>query len=188
MSTIFHHPRKCARHDFSRAACLGAAACIGLAQHAIDARAQAYPSKPIRVVVPFSAGGGTDIVARAVTAKMAEALGQPMPVENRVGANGNIAHEFTARAAPDGYTIMMASSALAINPSVYRRLAYDPAKDFAPVSLVTMIPFVLVVHPSVPAHSVKALIALGQSRPGTLVFASSGVGNATHLSLSLIHI
>lgn len=149
------------------------------------ARGQPYPNKPIRVIVPFSAGGGTDIVTRAVAAKMSEALGQAMPVENRVGANGNIAHETTARAAPDGYTILMASSALTINPSVYRKLAYDPVKDFTPISLVTLIPFVLVVHPSVPARSVKELIALGHARPGSLVFASSGVGNATHLSMEL---
>jgi len=173
-------PARAARRNVF-AACAGGALLLA----AVAAQAQGYPAKSVRLIVPFSAGGGTDIVARTMAVRMGEGLGQTVVVDNRAGANSNIGLELAARSAPDGYTLIMTSSSLAINPSVYRRLAFDPVKDFAPVSLATLIPFVLVVHPSLPVRSVRELIALGKARAGQLTFASSGTGNATHLSMEL---
>jgi tripartite-type tricarboxylate transporter receptor subunit TctC len=161
-----------------------AAACLAAAAAGLAA-AQSYPVKSVRMIVPFSAGGGTDIVARTIALRMGESLGQSVVVDNRAGANSNIGLELAARAVPDGYTLIMTSSAMAINPSVYRKLAFDPVKDFAPVTLATLIPFVLVVHPSLPVKSVRELVTLGRARAGQLTFASSGTGNATHLSMEL---
>ena len=122
------------------------------------AHAQVYPHKPVRMIVPFAPGGGTDIVARAIALRVGESLRQPFVVENRTGANGNIGMELAAKAQPDGYTLSFTSSALAINPSLYKKLGYDPVKDFAPITLATLIPFILVTHPSVPVSSVRELI------------------------------
>ena len=149
------------------------------------AHAQPYPHKPVRMIVPFAAGGGTDIVARAIALKLGEAFGQPVVVENRAGANANIGMDLAARAQPDGYTLSFTSSALAINPSLYKKLSYDPVKDFAPITLATLIPFILVTHPSVPVNSVRELVAYAADRPRQLSYASSGMGNATHLSMAL---
>ena len=149
------------------------------------AHAQVYPHKPVRMIVPFAPGGGTDIVARAIALRVGESLRQPFVVENRTGANGNIGMELAAKAQPDGYTLSFTSSALAINPSLYKKLGYDPVKDFAPVTLATLIPFILVTHPSVPVSSVRELITYATARPRQLSYASSGTGNATHLSMAL---
>ncbi len=149
------------------------------------AHAQPYPHKPVRMIVPFAAGGGTDIVARAIALKLGEAFGQPVVVENRAGANANIGMDLAAKAQPDGYTLSFTSSALAINPSLYKKLSYDPVKDFAPITLATLIPFILVTHPSVPVNSVRELVAYAADRPRQLSYASSGMGNATHLSMAL---
>lgn len=147
------------------------------------ASAQAYPDKPIRMVVPFPAGGTTDILARAVAQKLSESLGQQMIVDNKPGAGGNIGAQEVARAAPDGYTLVMGTVGThAINPSLYKKLPYDHLKDFAPVSLVASVPNLLVVHPSVPVNSVKELIAYVKANPGKLNFASSGNGTSIHLS------
>jgi tripartite-type tricarboxylate transporter receptor subunit TctC len=157
-----------------------AASLAGLAP---AAHAQAYPSKPIRIIVPYPAGGTSDILARSIGQKLSESLEQPVVVENKPGANGNVGAEFVARAAPDGYTLLLADiGALAISPSVYPKLPFDPAKDFAPVTMVAYSPHILVVHPSVPAASVKELVALAKSKPGKLNFAISGVGGAPHLA------
>lgn len=148
-------------------------------------QAQSYPARPIRMVVPFAPGGGTDIVARAVAQKVGESLRQAIVVDNRTGANANIGTESVAKSPPDGYTILMTSSALAINPSLYKGLGYDVVRDFAPITLATLIPFILVVTPTLPVASVKQLVALARARPGQLVYSSAGTGNATHLSMAL---
>lgn len=144
--------------------------------------AQAYPAKPVRMVVPFPAGGATDIVGRLVAQKLTEAWGQQVVVDNRSGAGGTIGSDVVAKSAPDGYTILVATSSThAIAPSVYSRLAYDPVRDFAPVTLLVSATILLAVHPSVPAKSVQALIALGKRQPQALSFASSGNGGISHL-------
>jgi tripartite-type tricarboxylate transporter receptor subunit TctC len=150
------------------------------------AHAQAYPAKSIRMIVPFAAGGGTDIVARAVAQKIGEAFGQSVVVDNKAGANGNIGMELAAKAPPDGYTIIMTSSALAINRSMYKGMGYDAVNDFAPVSLATLIPFILVVNSTLPVNSVRQLVALARARKKELSYASSGTGNATHLAMALL--
>jgi tripartite-type tricarboxylate transporter receptor subunit TctC len=163
-----------------------AAMALGLA--ADGAQAQTYPSKPIRMVVPFTPGGTTDILARTVGQKMGEAWGQPVVVDNRPGAGGNIGSELVAKSAPDGYTLLMGTiSTHAINASLYKRLPFDPTRDFAPVSRVGTLPNILIVHPSVPVKSVKELIELAKSKPGDLNFASSGVGTSLHLSGELFN-
>jgi tripartite-type tricarboxylate transporter receptor subunit TctC len=142
-----------------------------------------YPSKPVRFIVPFPAGGPLDIVARSIGQDLNKAWGQPVLVDNRPGAGGNIGADMVAKAPPDGYTILMgAVSTHAINVWLYKRLPYDPLKDFAPVTLVTSVPNVLVVHPSVPARNVRELIALAKARKGELNFASGSTGSAGHLA------
>ncbi|MDB5809573.1 MAG: hypothetical protein JWN94_1695 [Betaproteobacteria bacterium] len=145
--------------------------------------AQAYPTKPIRMLIGFPPGGGTDIVGRIVAQKLGEALGQQVIADNRGGASGQLAAELVSKAAPDGYTIMMAHiAAISILPSLVSKLPYDAQKDFAPVSLSAIGPNLLVVHPSVPAKNVKELIALARSRPGQLQYASPGAGTVQHLA------
>jgi tripartite-type tricarboxylate transporter receptor subunit TctC len=142
-----------------------------------------YPAKPVRLVVPFPAGGTTDILARAVAQKLSEAWGRQMIVDNRPGAGGNIGSDLVAKSAPDGYTLLMGTvSTHAINPSLYKNMPYDHVKDFAPVILVAGVPNVLVVNPSLPVHSVPELIAYAKANPGKLNFASSGNGTSIHLS------
>jgi tripartite-type tricarboxylate transporter receptor subunit TctC len=144
--------------------------------------AQNYPVKPVRLIVPFAAGGNVDITARQIAPGLSELLGQNFIVDNRVGAGGVIGAEAVAKAAPDGYTLMMGSnSTVSVAPSLYPKLAYHPVRDFAPVSLVATTPFVLVVHPSVPVKSVKELIALAKTKPGRLAMASGGTGSSNHL-------
>jgi tripartite-type tricarboxylate transporter receptor subunit TctC len=141
-----------------------------------------YPSKPVRIVVSFSAGGPTDTVARVVGAKVAELLGQQFVVENRVGAGGNIGADMVAKAAPDGYTLLMATvSTHAINPGLYAKMPYDPVRDFAPIAQVGVTPTLLGVHPSLPVHDVKSLAALIKDSPGTYSYGSSGLGSILHL-------
>jgi len=147
------------------------------------APAQPYPSRPITLVVPFSAGGGTDIIARIVADKMSGTLGQQIVVENRPGAAGTTAMRQVARSAPDGYTLGQGNpSTLAMAPSIYPNLGYDPRRDFAPVGLVGTTPLILIVHPSVPAQSAPELIALAKKDPGRLTFGSGGTGGITHLA------
>ena len=149
------------------------------------ALAQSYPAKPVRVVVPYPPGGPTDIVARVVSQKLTEQTGQQFLVENRAGAGGNIGAEAVARAPADGYTLLVATTAHAINPSLFKQLGYDLQKDFAPVSQLTGGPLVIVANPSLPAKDVRELIALAKAKPGALNFASSGNGQSTHLSAEL---
>ena len=144
---------------------------------------QAYPAKPLRMIIGFPPGGGTDIVGRIVAQKLAESLGQQVIADNRGGASGQLAAELVAKAAPDGYTIMMAHiAAMSILPSLAARLPYDAQKDFAPITLAAIGPNLLVVHPSLPVKTVKDLIALAKSRPGQLQFASPGAGTVQHLA------
>lgn len=153
---------------------------------ATTALAQTYPAKPVRIVVGAAAGGPIDLVARLTTQKLTELLEQAFVVENRPGAGGTIAGEHVARAARDGYTLFMGSAAnLCIAPAIYPRLGYDSIRDFSPISVVATTSFVLVVHPSVPAHSVKQFIALAKARPGQLRFGSASSGSATHLAAEL---
>ena len=148
---------------------------------AADAAA-AYPVKPIRFIVGFTPGGGSDTVARLIALKLGETWTQPLVVDNRPGAGGNLAIELVARSAPDGYTILCASSSFSIIPSLYRDLSYSPVRDFAPVTLASSAPYLLVLHPSVPAQSVKELIALAKAQPGKLNYASAGSGSTLHLA------
>ena len=154
-----------------------------------NASAQSYPSKTIRLIVPFSAGGGTDFFARVVATKLTQVLGQQVVVDNRAGAGGIIGTDLVAKAAPDGYTLLMGhTGTLAINPSLYANIPYDPVRDFSPVSLVAISPLVLVTNPSLPVETVKELIALAKRRPGDITFASGGSGTGTHLSAELFKI
>ena len=153
-----------------------------------DAIAQVYPSKPIRFVVPYPPGGSVDIAARAVGQKLSEAWGQPVVVDNRAGAGGNIGADLVAKSPADGYTLLMGAVAThAINPTLYAKIPYDPVKDFTPVALVVQVPNILVVNPSVPAKSVKELIELARAKPGTLNFGSGSTGSTGHLAGELFN-
>lgn len=154
------------------------------------ASAQPYPARPIRILFPFAAGASSnDILGRALAQRLSDVLGQQLVVDNRPGATGTIGSEMAARSAPDGYTLLLGyTGSLALSPSVYTKLGYDPVKDFAPIARFAVIPYVLVVNPSVPAASIKELIALAKARPGQLNFASSGSGSLPHLSGELLKI
>jgi tripartite-type tricarboxylate transporter receptor subunit TctC len=160
-----------------------AALAIGLGNGA--ALAQKFPAKPVRIIVGFGAGGGSDIAARSVAQKLSEAFGSPFIVDNRPGASGNIAAELVAKAPPDGHTMLMANSTIAI-PSMFAKLPFDVRKDFVPLSVAALGPSVLVVHPSLPVRDVKSLLALARAKPGALAYGSGGVGNITHLAMELL--
>jgi tripartite-type tricarboxylate transporter receptor subunit TctC len=149
------------------------------------ANAADYPARPITLIVPYPAGGGNDVIARLVAAKMSAILSQPIVIENRGGAGSTIGTRDVARSTPDGYTLLIATSSLAINPSLYPDVAYDPQKDFAPIGLIATSPNFVLVNPAVPAHSVAELIALARKDPGKLDFASTGTGTSTHLAALL---
>src|SRR5689334_13951411 len=144
--------------------------------------AQDFPSKPIRFIVPFAAGSATDALARIIGQKMTETLGPQVIVENRPGAGSVVGTSVAAKSPPDGYTLLMVSASHAINATLYAKLPFDPIKDFAGVTPVALIPNILILHPSVPARNVKELVALAKARPGTLNYASAGIGSASHLN------
>ena len=148
--------------------------------------AQSYPVKPIRFIVAQAPGGPSDTLARAVAQKLTEVLGQPVVVENRSGAGGTVGTEIAAKAAPDGYTLLLASTSLAINASLYPKLPYDTLKDLAPVTVLEMGPYLIAVHPSLPVKSAKDLIALAKARPGQLNYGSGGSGTGPHMSMELL--
>lgn len=150
-----------------------------------SASAQGFPSRPIRIVVPFAAGGDLDTLARSLGARMAEGLGQPVLVDNRVGAGGNIGADVVAKAAPDGYTILLSTPGLAIGPALYRKLPFDPVRDLAPVSQVISTTVVMVASQKLPAATVRELVALAKSRPGGLNYGSSGIGSVLHLTMDM---
>jgi len=156
-----------------------------LCLHAGLAAAQAFPAKPVRVIVPFAPGGATDVVFRLLAPRLSENLGQQAVIENRAGGGSTIGMDAVAKSAPDGYTLGVANLSFAVNPSLLAKLPYDTERDFAPVSLVTIVPLAISVHPSVPARSVKELIALAKAKPGSLQYASSGNGSATHMATEL---
>jgi tripartite-type tricarboxylate transporter receptor subunit TctC len=141
-----------------------------------------YPAKSLRIVVPFASGGGTDMVARLLGQKLSAAMGQTVIVDNRPGAGGNIGTELVAKAAPDGYTLLAMPSAFSINPGLYGKAPYDPIRDFEPVATLTTYMLFLVAHPSLPARSVKSLIALARAQPGRITYASSGTGTTAHIA------
>ncbi len=171
-----------------RRAALSLAATLAALTPQAAAAADAYPAKPIRFVVAFPPGGGTDIIARSIAQKLAERIAQQVVVDNRPGAGGNIGTDIVAKSAPDGYTILMGSAGpLAINASLFAKMPFDPIKDLAPVTLAASTPNVLVVHPSLPARTVKELIALARAKPGEINFASSGHGTPAHLAGELFN-
>ena len=155
-------------------AAVAAAACLG-------AHAQGYPTRPVKIIVPFSPGGFTDVVARILQTQLAAAIGQPVVIENKPGAGSTIGTAEVAKARPDGYTIAMVSTTHAITPSIYKQMPYDALKDFTPVMKLAEGPYVLVVHPSLPARNVKELVALAKAEPGKIDYASSGNGSSQHL-------
>jgi tripartite-type tricarboxylate transporter receptor subunit TctC len=148
--------------------------------------AQQYPSKPIRIVVPFAPGGGTDILTRVMLPRLTEAVKQQIIVDNRPGAGSQIGTDVVAKAPPDGYSLLMVDTAFMTNPSLYSKLPYDSVKDFTPVSLTATAPVIMIVHPSVPVRTVKELVALARAQPGALNFASGGPGSSTHLGVELL--
>src|SRR6266850_1196623 len=163
------------------------AAFVLFALHAVAAAAQAYPSKPIRLMVPFPPGGSTDIVARIVAQKLGAQLGQQLVIENRGGAGGTLGTAVVAKAPADGYTLVIGTTSThVVAPSVYTKLEYDPVKDFAPVSLIAVTPYLLVVNPALPAKSLGELVQLMRSQPGKLNYASAGVGSTTHLAMEML--
>jgi tripartite-type tricarboxylate transporter receptor subunit TctC len=151
------------------------------------ATAQAYPSKAVRLIVPFAAGGSTDIIGRTVAQKLSEMWGQPVLVDNRPGGSTVIGTDAVAKAAPDGYTLLVTPAPFTIVPGLIARLPYDPARDFEPITLINTTPLVVVVHPGVPARSIKELIALAKARPGALNYGSSGSGGSNHLAGELFN-
>ena len=155
--------------------------------HAGGAQAQAWPSKPIKIVIPFVAGGSSDIVGRAIGAKFQELLGQPGIVENKPGANGSIAAEFVAKADPDGYTVLVGSiGVFSINTALFKDLRYNPLRDFAPITLAVTTPNVLITRPDLPANSMKELVEFAKKNPGKLSYCSSGTGSSDHLTAELL--
>src|SRR5262245_3943600 len=157
-----------------------------VALYSAGAHAQSYPARPVRMVVPFAAGGGTDIIGRLIAQKVTEAWGQQMVVENRAGGGSVIGTETVARSAPDGYTLLLAAPPFTTNAALLPKLPYDTLQDFAPVILVATAPLILVVHPSVPARSVKELIAIAKAHPGQLSYGTSGNGGPQHLAGELL--
>jgi tripartite-type tricarboxylate transporter receptor subunit TctC len=148
----------------------------------------AWPSKPIRLILPFPPGGPTDIIGRIVSERLSAVVGQPVVIENRGGAGGNVGAEAAARSAPDGYTFLLVSNPIAISPSLYSKLNYDPQKDFVPVSLLATVPNMMVTHPSVPAKTLQEFIALAKSKPGGMNFGSGGAGTSNHAAGELFNI
>jgi tripartite-type tricarboxylate transporter receptor subunit TctC len=166
----------------SIAVAFAATALIGAAQ----ALAQAWPSKTVRIVVPFAPGGGTDIQGRLLGKKFTESMGQTFVLDNRAGAAGLIGAEIVAKSPPDGYNILFTTASLAVNVSLYKKIAIDPVKDLTPVSWISSVPLVLVVHPSVPVKNVKELVALAKKRSGKMNVASNGSGTTSHLSIEML--
>jgi tripartite-type tricarboxylate transporter receptor subunit TctC len=149
--------------------------------------AQKFPEKPIRFIVPFPPGGGNDILARMLAPRMAEGLGQPVVIDNRAGAGGNIGTDLAAKSPPDGYTIVIASNQVTMNPALYSKLPFDIEKDFAPVALAASVPIVLAVHPSVPANNVRDLIALAKANPGKYNYSTPGAGTPQHIAFEALN-
>ena len=155
---------------------------------AAPAVAQEFPTRSIRMVLPFPAGGGSDLVARIIAQKYSQLLGQQVIVDNRAGASGNIAADIVAKAPGDGYTVFFANSSLSISPAIYKKLSFDPVKDFAAISMASSYPFVLVAHPALPAKSVKDLVTLARGKPNSLDYSSAGTGTMSHMAMEMLRV
>jgi len=171
-------------HTMTRRTWMALAGAV-LALAAQSGRAQSYPEKPVRLIVPYAPGGGVDLIARALAQKMSEAWGQAVIVDNRAGAGGNIGMELVARASPDGYTMLVMSSSIVINPALYKSLSFDPLRDFAPVSMAATAPNVMAAHPGTGIRTPRDVVAIGRAKPGTLSYATSGVGTVGHMVAEL---
>lgn len=171
---------------YRRIACILLGA-VALTSIATGARAQSYPGHPVRIISAFSAGGSNDVIARIISPKLTELLGQQFIVENRPGAGGIVGTEIAARAAPDGYTLTIATVATHAIDVVIHKPPYDPVKDFAPIGMIGSSPYIVIVHPSLPVRNIKQLIALAKSRPGQIEFGSGGVGTPGHLAGEMLN-
>lgn len=165
-------------------AALLAVACAGAG--GLTRAQQSYPNKPVRLVVPFAPGGSTTLIARLLAERLSQSIGQPVVIDNRAGAGGNVGMEYVARAEPDGYTLLHAPIGMAINPHLYQRMSFNPLKDFEFISMFASTPNLLVVHPSVPARNIGELIAYAKANPGKLTYASSGIGTSSHLAAEML--
>lgn len=165
----------------------GLSAPAAVSQTAAPKASERFPDRPIRFIVPFPPGGGNDILARAIAPRMGELLGQPVVIDNRAGAGGNIGTDLAAKSAPDGYTLLIASNQVTINPWLHAKLPFDIEKDFTPVALIASVPMVLAVHPSVPAQNVKELIALARANPGKLNHGTPGTGTPQHIAFEVFN-
>jgi tripartite-type tricarboxylate transporter receptor subunit TctC len=162
-------------------------AAVSFAAAPLTAYSQAYPAKPVRVVIPFPPGQATDVIGRVVSQKLGDVMGKSFIVDNRAGANGIVGIETVVKSPPDGYTLLItASGSLVINPNLYSKLSYEPLKDLSPIALLGLIPLVVVAHPSLPVSNISQLVALTKSQPGKLSYASSGPGSAQHLAMELL--
>ncbi|MBM3372561.1 MAG: tripartite tricarboxylate transporter substrate binding protein [Betaproteobacteria bacterium] len=164
------------------------AATLAAAMLALPAAAQEFPNRSIRMVLPFPAGGGSDVVARIIAQKYSQQLGQQVLVDNRAGASGNIAADIVAKAPGDGYTILFANSSLSISPAIFKKLSFDPVKDLTAVSMASSYPFALVAHPALPVKSVKDLVTLAKSKPDALDYSSAGTGTMSHMAMELLRV
>ncbi|MBX3666426.1 MAG: tripartite tricarboxylate transporter substrate binding protein [Burkholderiales bacterium] len=159
-----------------------------VAAGAAPAAAQEFPARAIRMVLPFPAGGGSDLVARIIAQRYAQQLGQQVVVDNRAGASGNIAADIVAKAPGDGYTVFFANSSIAISPAIYKKLSFDPVRDFAAISMASSYPFTLVAHPALPVKSVKDLVALARAKPNSLDYSSAGTGTMSHMAMEMLRV
>lgn len=155
---------------------------------AVPVAAQEFPTRAIRMVLPFPAGGGSDLVARIIAQKYSQQLGQQVIVDNRAGASGNIAADIAAKAPADGYTVFFANSSISISPAIYKKLSFDPVKDFAAISMASSYPFVLVAHPALPVKSVKDLVTLARGKPNSLDYSSAGTGTMSHMAMEMLRV
>ncbi len=160
----------------------------GIFAMASTAAAQEFPTRSIRMVLPFPAGGGSDLVARIIAQKFSQQLGQQVVVDNRAGASGNIAADIVAKAPGDGYTVFFANSSITISPAIYKKLSFDPVRDFAPISMASSYPFALVAHPALPVKSVKDLVALAKGKPNSLDYSSAGTGTMSHMAMEMLRV
>ena len=157
-----------------------------MGSHCAAQPAADYPSRPIRMIVPYPPGGSTDIIARTLNGRLSALMKQQLVIDNRAGGGGNLGHELAARATPDGYTLLIAISAITTNPAVSARASYDPTKDFTPLMMIARSPYRLVIYPGVAAHTMQEFIALGRAKPGSMNFGSAGAGSAVHLAAELL--
>lgn len=171
-----------------RRAIVSAALMVGVSVPATHLLAQDFPARSVRMVLPFPAGGGSDVVARIIAQKYSVLLGQQVLVDNRAGASGNIAADIVAKAPADGYTVLFGNSSLSISPAIYKKLTYDPVRDLKAISMASSYPFTLVVHPALPVKSVKELVTLARSKPNALDYSSAGAGTMSHMAMEMLRV